>query len=76
MVTATTWKKVAWKAQVIVLSCYRAGNSGLAVQGTLCPVAQLFEGTFKFLRGRHFALLPEFFRALSKFWGAVIYTSI
>ena len=54
----------------------RAGNSGLAVQGTLCPVAQLFEGTFKFFRGRYFALLPEFFRALSKFLGAVIYTSI
>ena len=50
---------------------YRARNSGLAVQGTLCPVAQLFEGTFKFFRGRHFALLPEFLRALSKFWGAV-----
>ena len=23
MVTTTTWKKVAWKAQVIILSCYQ-----------------------------------------------------
>ena len=60
----------------IYVQYYRAGNSGLAVQGTLCPVTQLFEGTCKVFRGRHFALLPEFFRALSKFLGAVIYTSI
>ena len=23
MVTTTTWKRVAWKAQVIILSCYQ-----------------------------------------------------
>ena len=33
MVTTTTWKKVAWKAQVIILSCYQKNPSWLKERG-------------------------------------------
>ena len=33
MVTTTTWKKVAWKAQVIILSCYQKTLAQASSQG-------------------------------------------